>query len=38
MKLIVDILMFILMTLQFMRGYIPPIFHEISGIALFVLV
>jgi hypothetical protein len=38
MKLIVDILMFILMTLQFMRGYIPPIFHEISGIVLFVLV
>ena len=38
MKLIVDILMFILMLLQLLRGYIPTVVHEIVGILLFVLV
>ena len=37
MKLIVDILMFILMLLEFSRGYMKPIFHEILGISLIVL-
>lgn len=37
-KLIVDILMLILMILEFSRGFMLPIFHEIIGIVLFVLV
>ena len=37
-KIIVDILMFILMLLEFSRGYMKPIFHEIFGICLIVLV
>lgn len=38
MKIIVDILMFILMLLEFSKGYMKPIFHEIFGIALCILV
>lgn len=38
MKIVVDILMFILMLLEFSRGYIKPIYHEIFGILLFILV
>ena len=37
-KLIVDILMFILMLLEFQRGYINTLYHEIFGIALLILV
>ncbi len=37
-KLIVDILMFILMILEFSRGFMLPILHEIIGIILFILV
>lgn len=37
-KIIVDILMFILMLLEFSRGYIAPIWHEIFGILLVVLI
>ena len=37
-KLIVDILLFILMILEFSRMYMPPIWHEIIGILLIVLI
>ena len=37
-KIIVDVLMFILMLLEFSRGYMKPLFHEIFGIALLILV
>lgn len=37
-KLIVDILMFILMLLEFSRMYMPTILHEIFGITLLLLV
>lgn len=37
-KLIVDILMFILMILEFSRMYMEPIYHEILGIILLILV
>jgi len=37
-KIIVDILMFILMLLEFSRGYLPTILHEIFGICLSILV
>lgn len=37
MKLIVDILLFTLMILEFSRGYMDPIIHEIIGIILFIL-
>ena len=37
-KIIIDILMFILMLLEFSRGYLEPIYHEIFGILLFILV
>lgn len=37
-KLIVDILMFILMILEFSRMYMEPIYHEIIGVILFILV
>lgn len=38
MKLLVDILMFILMLLEFSRNYMEPIYHEIFGIALIILI
>ncbi len=38
MKLIVDILMFILMLLEFSKVYMKPIFHEIFGIILVILI
>lgn len=37
-KIILDILMFILMLLEFSRGYLPTILHEIIGICLAILV
>lgn len=37
-KLIVDILMFILMLLEFSRMYLPTIIHELVGIILLILV
>ncbi len=37
-KIIVDILMFILMLLEFSRNYMEPIYHEIFGIILLILV
>lgn len=37
-KIIVDILMFILMLLEFSRGYLPTILHEAFGICLGILV
>jgi len=36
-RTIVDILMFILILLEFSRGYLEPIFHEIFGIGLLIL-
>ena len=38
MKIIIDILMFILMLLEFSRGYMESIYHEIFGILLLILV
>ena len=38
MKIIIDILMFILMLLEFSKGYLSPILHEILGIALCILI
>ena len=38
MKIIIDIIMFILMLLEFSRGYMKPIFHEIIGILLLVCI
>ena len=38
MKIIIDVLMLVLMLFEFSKGYIEPIFHEIFGIALIVLV
>ena len=38
MKLLVDILMFILMLLEFSKGFMNPLFHEIFGILLIILV
>lgn len=37
-KIIVDILMFILMLLEFQRNYLPSIIHEIIGVLLLILV
>ena len=37
-KMIVDILMFILMLIEFSRVYLPTIIHEIIGIILLILV
>lgn len=37
-KIIVDILMFILMLVEFSKVHLPPEIHEIVGICLFVLV
>lgn len=37
-KLIIDILMLVLMILEFSRMYMPTILHEIIGIMLFILV
>lgn len=37
-KLIVDILLFILMILEFSRNYMPTLWHEIIGIILLILV
>ena len=37
-KLIIDILLFILMLLEFSRNYIVSILHEIIGISLLILV
>ena len=37
-KIIVDILLFILMLLEFQRTYLPPEIHEIIGICLIILV
>ena len=37
-KIIIDMLMFILILLEFSRGYMKPIYHEIIGILLFILV
>lgn len=38
MKLVIDILMFILMLLEFSRAYMNPLLHEIFGIILLLLV
>lgn len=37
-RLIVDVLMFILMILEFSRMYMKPIFHELIGVILLILV
>lgn len=37
-KIIVDILLFLFMLLEFSRGYMEPIFHEIFGVILIILV
>lgn len=38
MKIIIDILMFITIMLEFSRNYMNPLYHEILGIILLILV
>ena len=37
MKIVIDILMFILMLLEFSKSYMLPIYHEIIGVILLIL-